>query len=221
MARTRRLIWQHRTPTVAAALAALCVSILIFFTLLDAMRRAPARGAGLLRVLLLNGVTPTPEIASSIGSARRKVSKESRERNMHDADTFSDSENLAPAEPVRTVPIEIEPTERIAFTTAVDSVAPGYLPAKLLSVRPVVMRDIASDLPAGVDASDQSVLFLQLLINEYGDIDRVIVDDGTLPASAVADLVQRFLHMRFFPGRLDGRVVPAAMRIAVTLQADR
>lgn len=85
------------------------------------------------------------------------------------------------------------------------------------------MRDIDALLtdPLLTDAQDTASqqLTLQLLINEYGDVDQVLVEDAVLSAELIWQIQQRFLLARFLPGRLQGRAVPSALRIAVTLQA--
>lgn len=205
MARARRIIGRCPVPKVEAALGALCISSLLFLSLLLTMQRAPGHGAGFLRIVLVNAPSPMSAHSSATGSAAAILSKPS---TIDDGEKFSDGDDPGNV------------LADIAMPAGVVLERSGYLPVKQLSVRPVVMEDIAPDLPAGVDVSDQSELILQLLINEYGDVDRVIVDDGTLPASVMAELTQRFLHMRFFPGRLDGRAVPTALRIAVTLHTN-
>ncbi len=93
-----------------------------------------------------------------------------------------------------------------------------YLPASALTERPVVLQDIDTELlPALWPVSPQALVF-QLLINEYGDVDQVIVEKSSLPPGLLAELRQRFLAARFAPGRLRGRAVATALRIAVQLQ---
>jgi PIN domain nuclease of toxin-antitoxin system len=59
---------------------------------------------------------------------------------------------------------------------------------------------------------------LQLLINQYGDVDRVVVEESALPQVLLAELQAKFLQARFTPGRLDTRAVSSAVRIEVQLQ---
>lgn len=222
MARTRRLTGPWPTPNMKAALAALCISGLLFATLLLGMRRVPMHGADRLRVVHIDlalsvAATSLSDISSTIKIAKEESVKHSA---IDDAENFYYEEKIENVLPARSVPTESEPSDSIALTPAVESVTSGYLPAKLLSLRPVIMEDIDPNLPVGMNAPDQTELTLQLLINEYGDVDRVIVDTGILPVFVMNELTQRFLHLRFFPGRLDGRAVPTALRIAVTLQAD-
>lgn len=96
--------------------------------------------------------------------------------------------------------------------------ARAYLPVSKLSERPLILQDIDPLLTNAQDTATQQ-LVLQLLINEYGDVDQVLVEDAVVPAELLKQLQQRFLQARFLPGRLQGFAVPSALRIAVTLQA--
>ena len=96
-----------------------------------------------------------------------------------------------------------------------------YLPASLLSERPAILNDIdpqLSDRFSGISAQSMTML---LLINEYGDVDKVLFDDliaaESLPFVLRAELIQRFLEARFLPGFLHGRPVRSQLRIAVSL----
>ena len=97
----------------------------------------------------------------------------------------------------------------------------GYLPVSQLTERPLVVNDIDSDLSDRFAGVNSQSLVLVLLINEYGDVDQVLPDgdewNDVLPAVLKDDLRQRFLTARFLPGRLHGRPVRCALRIAVML----
>lgn len=96
-----------------------------------------------------------------------------------------------------------------------------YLPALMLTEKPLIMNDIdpeLSDRFAGISAQSMKML---LLINEYGDVDKVLFEDiatvETLPLVLRADLSQRFFEARFLPGRLHGQPVRSQLRIVVSL----
>ncbi len=97
--------------------------------------------------------------------------------------------------------------------------ARAYLPVSKLSERPLILRDIDPLLANAQDTATQ-LLVLQLLINEYGDVDQVLVEDAAVPAEMLWQLQQRFLQARFLPGRLQGLAVPSVLRIEVTVQAE-
>ncbi len=91
----------------------------------------------------------------------------------------------------------------------------GYLPASLLSERPRVLQDIDPDWH--FDGLALPVVECVLLINEAGDVDRVLIADTSLSPMLAEDVRLRFLAARFSPGRLHGRAVKSALRIEVRL----
>ena len=117
-----------------------------------------------------------------------------------------------------------QPVAEVAITPAPDRMPGGlpYVPASRLTERPVIWNDIDPELSERFSGVAAQSLRLTLLINEYGDVDRVLFDDGdsreSLPAVLRDELEQRFLAARFLPGRLHGRPVPSALRIAVDLR---
>ncbi len=87
-----------------------------------------------------------------------------------------------------------------------------YLPAALLTERPQVQRDIEPEwtqqaLPQPVECV--------LLISEFGDVDRVVINSSALTSMQRQALRERLLAARFVPGKLYGRPVKTALRIEV------
>jgi len=104
--------------------------------------------------------------------------------------------------------------------------ATDYLPAALLTDKPSVLIDIDPELSRRFAFILPQSLELQLLINEYGDVDRVLLAeplsaDGSVeafPPVLLEELMQRFLEARFLPGRLHGQPVRSALKIRVSLE---
>jgi hypothetical protein len=97
---------------------------------------------------------------------------------------------------------------------AIQRDADHYLPAAQLTERPQVLRDIAPEwtqqpLPQPVECV--------LLISEFGDIDRVVINSSALTSAQRQALRERLLAARFVPGKLYGRPVKTALRIEVQL----
>lgn len=101
-----------------------------------------------------------------------------------------------------------------------------YLPASQLTEKPLVLKDIDPELSGRFAFIHPHSLTLTLLINEYGDVDRVLVserkaaeatEEKALPVILLEELVQRFLEMRFLPGRLNGQAVRSALTLRVAL----
>lgn len=105
------------------------------------------------------------------------------------------------------------------FVSHFDDV-PGstYLPASMLTQRPIVLVDIHPELPASLQGVEPQSVDLLLLINIFGDVDQVLLESlPTLSASMVQELQQHFQVMRFMPGQWQGQAVPSALRIRVKL----
>ena len=100
-----------------------------------------------------------------------------------------------------------------------------YLPAELLTDKPSVVIDIDPELSRRFAFILPQSLELCLLINEYGDVDRVLRVEPLgaeqagepLPSVLLEELMQRFLDTRFLPGRLHGQAVRSALTIRVSL----
>ncbi len=100
--------------------------------------------------------------------------------------------------------------------------ASPYVPASQLDIKPQIIRDIDPDLLENFRGVQAQWLNLTLFINEYGDVDQVLVESflftHDLPERLLADLKQRFLEARFTPGRLQNQVVRTQLRIRVHLE---
>ena len=99
-----------------------------------------------------------------------------------------------------------------------DGADAAYLPASMLTQRPIVLVDIHSELPEVLKGVAPQFVDLLLLINVYGDVDQVrLASVPALSASMVEELRQHFQVMRFMPGQWEGKAVPSALRIRVQL----
>lgn len=101
----------------------------------------------------------------------------------------------------------------LAQTRQVTDDVNGYLPASQLTERPQSLHGIAPDWtePGRIPPLISGVL----LINEYGDVDRVLLDEHGLTPVQQQLLRERFGRARFVPGKLYGRPVRTALRIEV------
>ena len=99
-----------------------------------------------------------------------------------------------------------------------------YVPVTELSERPLLVQDIDAELDlasAGIIVPDgmmdrQAIGIL--LINAQGGVDRLQFESADLPRYLEAMLAQRFAEARFLPGKIDGRPVRSALRIALQLR---
>ena len=113
-----------------------------------------------------------------------------------------------------------EPSEKKQIASS-PTIASPYVPTSQLDVKPQVVRDIDPELLENFRGVQAQWLNLTLLINDYGDVDQVIVEPfsmtSDLPERLLADLKQRFLEVRFSPGRLQNQAVRSQLRIRVHL----
>lgn len=94
----------------------------------------------------------------------------------------------------------------------------GYLPASMLTQRPIVLLDVHPELPASLQGAEPQFVDLLLLINTYGDVDQVLLESLPILSAAMAqELRQHFQVMRFMPGQWEGQAVPSALRIRAQL----
>ena len=108
-----------------------------------------------------------------------------------------------------------------------DTRTSDYMPAAALSERPVLLQDIDDLIDLATVGHDEPVLPVLpvltevtgvLLINEYGKVDRLQFETGALTRYLEVMLAQRFAAARFIPGKIDGKPVRSALRIALRLQ---
>lgn len=90
-----------------------------------------------------------------------------------------------------------------------------YFPASVLSERPQLWADI--DPEWYLFGTDMPAISAMLLINEFGDVDDLIVDMPSLTPMLLEDLRNRFRSARFIPGRQDGQPVKTMLRITIQL----
>ncbi|HYD81747.1 MAG TPA: hypothetical protein VEC06_18255 [Paucimonas sp.] len=96
--------------------------------------------------------------------------------------------------------------------------APHYFSSKDLTERPRVLRDIPENLTLTLPDVPPQTAIVRLLINERGAIDRVVMEDSTLPEHAARLVAEAFSETRFHPGRIDDVPVKSQLRIEIALE---
>lgn len=95
---------------------------------------------------------------------------------------------------------------------------PHYFSARELTEKPFVLEDIPSNLVLPLpDVPPQSTV-VRLMIDESGNIDRVVMEDSRLPEGAAKLIAEAFEKTRFHPGRINGMPVKSQLRIEITLE---
>ena len=95
--------------------------------------------------------------------------------------------------------------------------APYYFSVKELTRKPLIMQDISKDLTLNVPTVPSQAATLRMLINEYGSIDHIVVEDSSLPEIEQEMVIESFSKMRFYPGEINGVPVRSQLRIEVML----
>lgn len=105
----------------------------------------------------------------------------------------------------------------INSTNHLDWRLKDYQPIALLDVRPVVLNNIQASLPAIFNDSYSQQINCLLMINEYGDVDKIVFGDNQLSELQRNELEAIFLNLRFNPGIMQGLAVPTVMRIEIRI----
>lgn len=159
--------------------------------LLHAAQPSPGVGSGVLYVRLLDGGGISPVSVSSTENTENAAAQ-TAEISSSEAQLVADANQNSP-EGVN-----------------------GYLPVSALSERPELLKDI--DPEWYLQGLDFPYLSALLLINEYGDVDDLVIDVPVLMPMLLEDLRMRFRAARFLPGRLDGQAVKVALRVVIELE---
>ena len=101
--------------------------------------------------------------------------------------------------------------------------APTLLPAHYFAIselteRPQVLADIPSDQLRVLPDLAVRPAQAELLINELGGIDRVVLEDAQLSDQATRFVTEALEKIRFYPGRLGDMPVKSLLKIEVMLQ---
>lgn len=195
----------------------LLLSLLASGLLFSALMSAPAAlplGSGQQVVTIAVSVSSAPVVSSVASPAVSPVALPVTLRSP----ASRQDEQAAPAEsrerwsPLASSPQDAEANRDMPAISEADN--DGYLPASQLTERPQVLRDIAPDWTQ--PPMPQPVTGV-LMINEFGDVDRVVLNDATLTPVQQDALRSQLAGARFAPGKLYGRPVKTALRIEVRL----
>ncbi len=92
-----------------------------------------------------------------------------------------------------------------------------YQPIALLDVKPVFLKNIQANLSAIFNDINFQQINCLLMINEYGDVDKIVFGDNPLSDLQRNELESIFLNLRFNPGTIQGQAVPTVMRIEIRI----
>ena len=108
-------------------------------------------------------------------------------------------------------------TQHISLHSEVGPRLKNYQPLALLDIKPAVIKPIQAHLSTIFDDVSKLEINCLLMINEYGDVDKILFGDNNLSDKHRSELEQLFLQLRFTPGYLHDQAVPTVMRIAISI----
>ena len=109
------------------------------------------------------------------------------------------------------------PTQDISSNNHLAWRLKDYQPIALLDVKPIVLKNIQASLSVLFNDINSQQISCLLMINEYGDVDKIIFGDNQLSELQRNELETMFLNLRFNPGTMQGEAVPTIMRIEIRI----
>lgn len=97
----------------------------------------------------------------------------------------------------------------------------AYIPSELLSTHPRILDTADAIMPPELGRTESGRLVVQLLVNETGEVDQVIVQGSELSPAGTRLFVQRLAQLHLAPGRMSDQPVKALLRLEFRLDADR
>jgi len=111
-------------------------------------------------------------------------------------------------------------SEKITLPEGIVSLpGPYYFPPHELSRRPQATLPVAIDYPENVPLVAWKHVVLRLLINEAGDVDKVIVETADVPGELEILARQAFVQAKFQPGLRGEMPVKSQMRVEITFES--
>jgi hypothetical protein len=95
---------------------------------------------------------------------------------------------------------------------------PRYFRPQELSGKPFILHDVPADLAITLYGVPLQSVVLHLLINEKGDIDRVIIENSNLPEQTENAIIEAFSKTKFYPGKIGEIAVRTKLKIEVAIE---
>ncbi|HZW23146.1 hypothetical protein [Noviherbaspirillum sp.] len=101
----------------------------------------------------------------------------------------------------------------------VQPTGPYYFRLSELTEKPAILQDTATDMVVRVPGLPPQAAILKLLINDEGEVDRVVVEDSFLADEVEQQIAETFNKLRFRPGMIGRIAVRSQLRIEVQLES--
>lgn len=176
-------------------------------SLLPALAASAALHAagGVLADALLGGAIPEP--AGLVSAARRP--------HFH-AILAGAVPQPAPPRPAL---LQAQADGHAAGRAPLDLPLPYYFSPSELDRKPEAVGEIPLDYPAHLPLVARSRIVLSLLIDERGEVDKVIVEANDAPPELEKLASRAFAGARFTPGLRNGAAVKSRLRVEVTFES--
>lgn len=123
------------------------------------------------------------------------------------------------AYPADTLPIANPAIAAPPIPTLLSRSEPHYFRPSELTQKPVVSLDDPSDMKLLVPGLPPRPAILRLLINDEGEVDRVVVEDSYIPEPTEHLIIDAFLKIKFHPGKIGRIPVRSQLRVEVMLES--
>lgn len=166
---------------------------------------------------LQGGAAPAGAASSKPVSITLKTADKAAEKSRSPV-AKSEAPEKAPVQALEehtALPQSAAPTPVLAIQAPPE---PHYFRVSELTEKPHVVQDIASNLMLVTPDIPAQAAVLRLFINDEGGIDKVVIEESSLPAHAQRRILDAFSGIRFQPGKIGRLSVRSQLRIQITLQ---
>lgn len=158
---------------------------------------APRANAGVMTASIIAGsAAPLPQTPAAAPGADPKVEKSSRDIRTSEGERLSSDAMHKPGGPLPEV---------------------HYYSVEELTVKPQLVSDAGALDPTSIPDVFPLPVLAQILINEQGGVDQVLLGENFLSDVARKYIVDSFSRMQFNPGKLGALPVKSQLRVVVNL----
>lgn len=104
-------------------------------------------------------------------------------------------------------------------TNGTSTILMRYFKGEELTLQPKLRGNIALDNPESTTMPEAGTVQLRLLLNAKGSVDKVIIDNTSLPETFVESVKYSFLTATFEPGEIDGLPVQSQFIVEIRYEA--
>lgn len=156
---------------------------------------------------------PVAPVPANVKNTDSVVKPPEPELVKHDTSAAESTDR--PIDPPQAV--EQKPSEAISILPVLTPTEARYFEPDELTEKPHVLRDSTPDQAIVLPDIFPQPAIVHLLINEQGDIDKVMIDESFLSDEAKRFVIEAFAKTKFYPGKLGDMPVKSQLKIEVRL----